>query len=60
MNNPVTKYEERFIKSLLVNLINEDKKQTKNKNKIKGSYLDNGLKACKKLNKQLARPTFDR
>ena len=48
-----------LIKTILVDLINEDKMQGKGKKVKKGDYLKNGVKACKKLNKQLDRPTFD-
>ena len=54
------KYEERFIKSLLGNLVDEDKKQAKFGKIKKNDYLKNSVKACKKLNRQLKRPTFDR
>ncbi len=60
MNNQTPHYEERLIQRLLVDLINEDKMQGKSNNKKKGDYLKNGVKACKKLNKKLDRPTFDR
>ena len=60
MNNQTPKYEESLIQRLLVDLVNEYKKQESDKKVKKGDYLKNGLKACKKLNKQLDRPTFDR
>lgn len=59
-NNQTPKYDESLIKSMLSELINEDNMQGKGKKDKKGDYLKNGVKACKKLNKQLDRPTFDR
>lgn len=59
-NNQTPKYDESLIKTMLVELINEDKMQSKTKKQPKYDCLTNGLKACKKLNKQLDRPTFDR
>ena len=56
----LSRYDERFIKLLLNDLVNEDKKQERFNQVRKGNYLKNSLKACKKLNKQLDRPTFDR
>ena len=58
--NQTPKYEESLIKTMLAELINEDKMECKTKKQPKGDYLKNGLKACKNLNKQLDRPTFDR
>lgn len=58
--NQTPKYEVCFIQKLLSNLISEDKMHEKHKKQPKGDYLTNGVKACKKLNKQLNRPTFDR
>ena len=54
------KYEERYIKTFLDTLIEEDKKREKLGQVKKNDYLKNGVKACKYLNKKLGRRTFDR
>lgn len=58
--NQQYKYEERYIKTLLNTLIEEDKKRERFGQVKKNDYLKNGVKACKNLNKKLNRPTFDR
>ena len=57
--NQAPQYELSLIQKLLADLISEDKMQVKSKKRTKGDYLTNGVKACKELNKQLDRPTFD-
>ncbi|MBQ7880265.1 MAG: hypothetical protein IJ358_00255 [Clostridia bacterium] len=58
--NQTPKYEVGLIQRLLTALIKEDKMQGKSNETVKGDYLENGLKACKKFNKELDRSTFDR
>ena len=54
------KYEQRYIEVLLNNVLKEERNQAKIGKIKKNDYLKNGVKACKNLNKQLKRPTFDR
>ena len=54
------RYEERYIKQLLDNVLKEERNQAKIGKIKRNDYLKNGTKACKKLNKKLNRPTFDR
>ena len=60
MKANISKYEQRYIEVLLDNVLKEERNRAKIGKIKKNHYLKSGLKACKKLNKQLDRPTFDR
>ena len=54
------RYEERFIKLLLDNVLKDERHQAKIGKIKKNDYLKNGGKVCRKLNRQIKRPTFER
>lgn len=60
LSNKTPKYEQRYIEVILDNVLKEERNQAKIGKIKKNDYLKNGVKACKKLNRKLNRPTLDR
>ena len=59
-SNNTPKYEQRYIEIILDNVLNEEKHRARIGKIKKNDYVKNGVKSCKKLNRQIKRPTFDR